>query len=200
MKGKRTGIDFSKHELKITETEGLLVHHLKKAGTSCDNIRFINTNGILAVTGDYGNWIFCREFHPAADADGACDYYWTQKLKIASTQQPYEWDEEGTRRDLLKEIEELKADKKANARGIKYYQDCLRNMCGSKEQYTQFAYENLPDHWDYESIICRDRLKYWLQAVYDGFDEICRRMKAGELTVGKPEEGCAPAPQRFTEN
>lgn len=185
MKGKRTGIDFSKHEVIITQVEGLLVHHLRKPNTVCDSIRFINTHGILAVNGDYGNWILCREFHPAADADGACDYYLTQKLKIASTQQPYEWDEEATRRDLLKEIEDLKADD-GNAEGIKYYSDCLKNMEGSKEEYVRFAYESLPNHWDYESVICRDKLKYWLQAVYDGFDEICRRMKAGELTTGKP--------------
>jgi hypothetical protein len=167
MKGKRTGIDFSRHEVIVTQVEGLLVHYLKKPGTICDSIRFINTHGILAVNGDYGNWIFCREFHPATDADGACDYYWTQKLKIASTQQPYEWDEDGTRHDLLKEIEDLKSDKVANAEGIEYYSNCVENMHGSKDEYMRYAYEHLPDHWDYESIICRDRLKYWLQAVYE---------------------------------
>ena len=30
MKGKRTGIDFSEHELIVTKNDSVLIHHLKK--------------------------------------------------------------------------------------------------------------------------------------------------------------------------
>ncbi len=64
---KRTNLDFTKHELLITNQEGLLIHHLKVPNTVIYNVKFINTNGVMVVTGDLGHWIFCREFHPAPD-------------------------------------------------------------------------------------------------------------------------------------
>lgn len=54
---KRTNVDFSKHELTINKSDCTTVYYLKKPGTVVDSVRFINTNGILAVNGDYGNWI-----------------------------------------------------------------------------------------------------------------------------------------------
>ena len=67
MEGRRTKLNFSQHELHVIKQEDLLVHHLRKPGTDMDNIKYINTNGVMVVTGDYGNWMFCREFHPSAD-------------------------------------------------------------------------------------------------------------------------------------
>ena len=61
----RTDMDWSGHELIITDTEGLLTHYLKKPGTLMNAVMFINTNGVLVVTGDYSNWMFDREFHPS---------------------------------------------------------------------------------------------------------------------------------------
>src|SRR3989344_2189435 len=87
----RTGVDFTKHELIVTEQEGLLVHRLKHPEyTYMNSVTFINTNGIMAVTGDYGNWIFCREFHPN-DKEGVSGGYWLEKLKIASSQEGQEF-------------------------------------------------------------------------------------------------------------
>jgi hypothetical protein len=72
--GSRTNFDFSEHELIITKSDGLLVHTLKhKDYNKMYRFDFINTNGIMAVTGDYGNWMFCREFHPSPDG-GVSDY------------------------------------------------------------------------------------------------------------------------------
>jgi hypothetical protein len=62
MKGKRTGIEFGEHEVLVTKTEECLIHYLKKPNTISDSIKYINVGGILAVTGDYGNWIFVENF------------------------------------------------------------------------------------------------------------------------------------------
>ena len=49
-KKPRTKIDFSKHELLVKESNDLTVHYLKIPNTRTDSIKYINTNGILAVT------------------------------------------------------------------------------------------------------------------------------------------------------
>ena len=49
---KRTSVDFKDHELIIKETDDLSVYHLKKPDTYYDSVKFINTNGIMVVTGD----------------------------------------------------------------------------------------------------------------------------------------------------
>lgn len=104
-KGKRTGIDFSEHEVIITEQEGLLVHYFKKPNTITHSIKFINTNNILAVTGDFGNWIFCREFHPSADGY-VSEGYWNEKLTIKSEQTCSKFDSEETEKELQKMLDE----------------------------------------------------------------------------------------------
>lgn len=186
VKGKRTGIDFSKHEVHVTEANGLLVHYIKKPGTICDSIKYINTNGILAVTGDYGNWIFCREFHPDPKG-GVSDGYWKEKLCIASTQEPSEFDPEATKKELKHQL----------SRGLKEYgytgdmlkrmqeycRECLRHVDCDHWEYKKVAYDECPS--DYEAVVYIKKTKYWLLAVYDGFDEICRRMKENELVNNK---------------
>lgn len=183
MKGKRTDIDFSKHEVLVTEVEGLLVHYLKQPGTITNCIKFINTNGIMAVIGDFGNWIFCREFHPSKEG-GVSDGYWKEKLGIASTQKASDYsprqteirikeainggmEEYGYKGDKLKQVKE-------------FLTECLRYV-DTEWEYVAYAYHNSPGFLDAEEIPFEKETKPWLLAVFDGFDEICRRMKAGEL-------------------
>lgn len=191
MKGKRTGVDFSHHEVHVTEVDGLLVHYLRKPNTVTDSIKYINVGGVLAVTGDYGNWIFCREFHPAANGFVESQY-WTQKLRNSSTQEPYEFDHETTEEQLKKELdgglvaygyegEQLEEMKE-------YIQECLNNLKDGEFAYVSYAYQNYPSFCDGECVVNVKKLKYWLMVVFDGFDEICRRIKVGELTISKMEK------------
>lgn len=180
-KGKRTGIDFSEHELIVTEKDGLLIHHLKKPNTNWDNIKYINTNDIMAVTGDYGNWIFCREFHPSAKGY-VSEGYWHEKLSIASTQDAMDFDGEATKEAIQEKINEYKEENGEDAKEevIEYYQECI-NKCNEHElDYTHFAYREQPDGMDYDDVILIKDYKIWLKTVFDGFDEICRRMKEQE--------------------
>jgi hypothetical protein len=186
VKGKRTGIDFSKHEVRITESDGLLIHYIKKPGTINDSIKYINTNGIMAVTGDYGNWIFCREFHPSKEG-GVSDGYWEEKLCIASTQEPKEFDPEATEKELKrllsKGLKEYGYTGDMLKKMQEYCRECLRYVGEDQWSYKKVAYDECPS--DYEAVVYIKKTKYWLLAVFDGFDEICRRMKENELVNEK---------------
>ena len=173
MKGKRTEIEFEKHELIVTRQEGLLVHSLKKPDSYMDSIKYINTNGILAVTGDYSNWIFCREFHPTADGY-VSDSYWKEKLKIHSCQEPSKYDSDRTEI----EIKELLDDPERNwdDEDRDYLNDLLTRTDDELE-YTYYAYRQYPSKWDSESVPFVKSASFHFLAILDGFDEICRRMK-----------------------
>lgn len=183
MIGKRTKIDFSAHELKVFEHEGISIHHLKKPNTNCDNIKYINAGGILAVTGDYGNWIFCREFYPGPK-EGVSDGYWHEKLKILSTQEAMDFDAEATKEALRDKLKEYKEEHPEDADDdvIEYYEECI-NKCDEHElDYTHFAYREQPKGLDYEDVILIKDYKFWLKAVFDGFDEMCLRLRASAKT------------------
>jgi hypothetical protein len=191
MKGKRTGLDFSEHKLIITKTDEVLIHYLKKPNTTWDSIKFINTNGIMAVTGDYGNWIFCREFHPSADGY-VSDGYWHEKLQISSTQDATEFDGEATREALIQKIKEYKEEKIEELEDgeeieedeedeiLEYYKGCLERCDEILFDYEIFAYREQPNRLDYDDVILIKDYKPWLKCIFDGFEEICRRMKEEE--------------------
>ncbi len=180
MNKQRTGIDFSKHELHIVQNDGVLIHHLKKPNTNSDNIKYINAGGILAVTGDYGNWIFCREFHPSASGS-VSDSYWREKLHILSTQESQEFDSDATEKELKSLInggyKEYGFEEHRLEEMVEYAEGCLNNVNDSEEDYRYYAYKNLPSFSDYESIVLINKTKFWLLAVFDGFEEICNRIK-----------------------
>lgn len=183
--GKRTNFDFSEHELIVEKSEGLLVHTLKhKDYNQMYRFNFINTNGVMVVTGDYGNWMFCREFHPSSDGR-VSDYYWCEKIKIASTQEPFEFDHETTEKEIRDGINGGLAEYGYNDNEldqiIEWYEEVLLyNIDESEQIYLSKAYDSMPSFLDYESIPHNTKIKYWLLCVFDAFDEICIRLKSEE--------------------
>lgn len=171
MKGRRTGLEFESHQLFTVDVEGATSYILKKPGTEYDCLKFINTNGIMAVTGDYGNWIFCREFKPAHNAK-VSDQYWIEKLTISSTQKPYEFSQDETRA----EIEALLLEDDLTEEETEYLQCCLEKVDEGKFDYEFFAYrENVGRFQDYESVPLVEKPKHWLLVVFDAWEEVCRR-------------------------
>lgn len=181
---KRTDIDFSKHQVIVTQAKGqygeeLLVHHLILPSRSSHHaIKYINTCGIMAVSGDFGNWIFCREFHPSPSGrvDGS---YWDEKAHILSSQETHEWDSEETAKNWSELL--VNEDHKWTDEEKDYIQRCIAE-CGCSEMEYNGAAIDYPRSWDpeYTSACTARKRKFWLNAVYDGFDEICNRMKAME--------------------
>jgi hypothetical protein len=105
MNDKRTDVDFSKHEVVITKNDNILIHYLKQPNTTINSVKFINTNDVLVVTGDFGNWIFCREFIPSAK-NYVSDHYWIEKLRISSCQDPYEFDCDEAKQQIKELLED----------------------------------------------------------------------------------------------
>jgi hypothetical protein len=164
----RTNIDFSKHELIIKKTEYFKEYWLKIPNKCQNNIKYINIGGIMAVTGDYGNWIFCREFYPSAN--GYCsDTYWAEKLRISSTQDPYEFNYDMA----IKEAKELKEEYPKFSKSIDEFILSFEDeydfveACRDLHQKTDLDYECLPTGKIY---------KFWFMAILDGFEEICIRI------------------------
>lgn len=149
-----------------------------------DSIKYINTNGILAVTGDYSNWIFCREFHPTADGH-ASDHYWEEKLRISSCQKPSRYSAEETEKEIRRMLDDPEGGWLGEDR--EFLQDLLSKVDDELE-YTYFAYRESPRGWDSESIPFAEKTDYHFLAVLDGFDEICRRLKGKESSLEVAEE------------
>lgn len=186
----RTDNDWSKHEIEVTKHDGVLIHHFKKPDTICGNVKFINCGGVLSVTGDYGNWIFCREFHPSKEGY-VSGGYWCEKLRMASTQSASDFDSDLTRESLNEAIEKGAEEYGYSGDELEqmkeYYRGCLEYVEESKEIYQSHAYESLPSFTDHDSMITEHDLKPWLKCVFDAFNEICNRLEKESQTEEQAE-------------
>jgi hypothetical protein len=92
---RRTTLDFSEHVFTKTQNDLVSIYKLKIPNTGTHQVKFICSEGITAVTGDFGNWIFCREFHP--NKENYCsEGYFNEKLSIASEQTYSKYDSDET--------------------------------------------------------------------------------------------------------
>jgi hypothetical protein len=178
-KGIRSNVDFTDHIIYpiVKSDELLLTFKFAKPNTNHYSITFINTCGIMAVTGDCGNWIFCRSFIPAL-ANAVSDSYWCEKIRIASTQVPTAYSED----DTIEEIKEMLVDEEnqLDEEDTKYLNNLLDHTGDGEMRYLCYAHDNLPHYRDSEFVPYRTRLDPMLSVVFDAFDEVCRRLKDGE--------------------
>lgn len=173
MKEKRTDVDFGKHVLTTKKNGDVAIYSLVVPGSRMESVIFINAEGILAVTGDYGNWIFCREFHPGPE-ESVCDHYWTQKLKIASCQDPYQFDSDVARQ----EIEELlkNQDYEFSDEEKEWLEELSVEANQGEYSYIAKAMDR-PSSFESEMVPKGKTLNVWLKIIFDAFDEICNRVK-----------------------
>ena len=52
----------------------------------------------------------------------------------------------------------------------------LENNVDDEHEYIYLAYREKPKDIDYESVPFGEKRHFWLDAVYDGFDEICQAL------------------------
>jgi hypothetical protein len=171
MREKRTTIDFSKHVITTTKYEGISIYTIAIPGTLTNSVTFINTKGIMAVTGDFGNWIFCREFHPSKN-NYVEDVYWLEKLRLASSQDPYEFDPD-TAKNQIKELLENK-EHKLSPNEQEWLQE-LSNAANEGEYVYIAKAVNRPRNFEAETIPHGKITKYWVLCIFDAYDEICKR-------------------------
>lgn len=178
--------DWGKHK-QVENTvfmDGKCVNMYTFADPETNNlaIKIINIEGLCVITGDLGNWIFDRCFHPIA-GESVNVPYWLKKLRQNSTQQPCDFDTKETIRQIdekVKEIEEtehrLQLDK------LLYYNDC--KMESDNEVTYMAAAINIPECMNNEDIVVGKILNPQLACIFDAFNEMCNRMKP-EILTGK---------------
>jgi len=186
MKGRRTGIDFSKHahrvEIFTNGDKSIQVDHFQVGDSSMNYFQFINTDRVLTVTGDFGNWVFCRPFIPSADGR-VSDHYWLEKLKISSSQVPSKYDGDETAKEIKKLIKAGLKDygyTGIELKGMKEWYSELLKYTDDEYEYIYQAYRayGRPKNIDNEGIPFCKELNCWLNIIFDAFDEICQRLKA----------------------
>jgi hypothetical protein len=184
---KRTNIDFTKHELITKVSDDFKMWKLKLPNTITESISFINTQGILVVTGDYGDFTFCREFHPTKDQI-VSDEYWCEKYRISTQHQTDYFDEDETLKLInsnISDFEDIQRDLDEHCMHdsqmeplLKYYQRlriCLPNM--NEQEYVHCAYqEYIPPFLSPDDVPYCQSIEYKFLIVFDAFEEICSRL------------------------
>lgn len=174
---KRTTVDFSKHiiiESHYQDGEyNLDVWDFKLSDSNYRHrIKFINSCGILAVKGDFGNWIFCREFHPSKDGF-VSGGYWDEKLVINSEQEASKYSVEATR----KAIYEFEKEHEDSEEDIKDWIEALKDSVEDETEYVFTAYRETPRDIDYEDVPFEKERHHYLNVIYDAFDEMCKKSR-----------------------
>lgn len=166
-------IDWSEHVVDTVVSENFRMDWIHIPGSSNRNVKFINTNGIMAVTGDYGNWIFCREFHPSAGSTVSRGYM-DEKLELYSEQKAYEYSPSKTKEAIIEFVEDLTSSEKEK------WEDWIDSLFNSLEDYYEYvyaAYRETPSDIYCEDVPFREERHVWLDCVYDAFNEICNRLE-----------------------
>jgi hypothetical protein len=179
---KRTLVDFHEHIVEEVVNESVNIIKLHKPNTNIHSVTFINTQGILAVTGDFGNWVFCREFHPSADGY-VSDHYWCEKANINSSQKPYVFSESVTDSMIINTLRELRLEDDSMTEEEEYYlEQCLLESSNSEWEYVAYAYKEKPYNWDAEDVPFGQEVDRGLQVIFDAFEELCKRIKESNLS------------------
>jgi hypothetical protein len=178
----RTKVDFSKHELEVIKNDHVLIHRFKLPDREYyHSVTFINTCGIMSVTGDFGNWIFCREFHLNSEFGGVSDGYWNEKLSIHSTQTYAKFDSEATLEEI-QEFEEKYDEENEMPEEVADWVQELKENVDSELDYTNIAYREKPSSIDYECVPFGKKQDSHLSAVYDAIEAICEKLKTRGAT------------------
>jgi hypothetical protein len=168
---KRQRVDFSKHEITEIKTDDVYIIKFRRPDTSYEAVYFLNACGVLSVTGDWGNWIFCREFHPGGDyVSGG---YWDEKLEISSQQKAKAFDPQKTEDAINRRMKEKDCEPEER----EYLNEMLRYVSDGEILYQSEAYNRLPQRYDHYTMIFEKSRHFWLDVVYDAYDEITYRMK-----------------------
>lgn len=183
LRTKRSSVDWSKHEFKIWKDKRVTIFSLEQPHTTDRRVTFINhkygVDSGLTVTGDYGNWVFCREFHPSSDGY-VSDDYWLEKLSIGSCQKPGEYDSKKTVQRIKEFYKDRVSEKSYYSKEdwfeLKEWVRSLLMYSDDEVEYTYYAYREKPDFIEYESVPFVKDIKIQLKIVFDAFEEMCRRM------------------------
>ncbi len=189
MNNKRTNWDFSQNILTITEYKNNTVYDFKRPDSIVGRVKITNIEGICLITGDFGRWSFCREFHPLNNAT-VSEEYWLEKLNQNSTQQPTEWNPNDNKQALYELINELKQEfhdeyQKYDHNHNKFKEELddhiefINDLIGYTEdeiEFISFAKEHHPNNFDTERIPEYRSIKHQLNIVFDAFEQMAKQL------------------------
>lgn len=179
---KFSTFDYAKEGFQVTtEIYGdgkVRIDRVHKPGTYYMAVTFINTKGVMAVTGDLGNYIFEREFHPAASNWVSCGY-WLEKLSdYYSGQKGVEYDPEATRlliKSMLDGTDDGVREQPLTEEEREYLEERLNDASGDDWAYEVEAHLNTVGRFNEDAELvplCR-KLKYRLGCIFDAFNFAC---------------------------
>jgi len=164
---QHTKIDFSRHILETKDLGDIKVYTFKLPDSDYKHkVVFIVGGGVTTVTGDFGNWVFCREFHPRG-TEYISRGYADEKLEINSVQKSSKFDTDRTV-ELIKEFEQEYEEELDEE--TKDWIEQLDNSVFDETEYLYVAYREKPSWIDYDQIPFGEIRHPWLDAVYDAFN------------------------------
>ncbi len=186
MEGKRTKIDFSKHKHRIDiykneMNDEIRIDHFQINDSYMEYIQFINTKQVLTVTGDFGNWVFCRPFIPS-EKGSVDDSYWLEKLQISSGQEFNKLDVKANQTQIehliKKDLEDYGYEDEELKEAKSWFKELLEKSDDELE-YLHYAFKdyNIPRFLDRGLIPTYKEIPTRLLIIFDAFDEICKRIK-----------------------
>jgi hypothetical protein len=179
----RTNKDFSKHQLTIEKDALCKVYSFKNPDSIIYSIKLILVSGKTLITGDLGNWVFCREFEPSDSDERVSDGYWCEKLKTNSIQSYDSFSENKTKEAIEERIKDVESYHGIHNKeeAVEYYRECARaiDIGCSEDVYLSQCYDHAPPFVDYDDIIIERETHIQLLIIFDAFEEMCRRIKSG---------------------
>ena len=178
--------DFSEHThktelFKNENGEEIRVDTLRKGNSRYGYVKFVNDSEGLSVFGDFGNWIFCRPFHPSKEGYVSA-MYWTEKLGHSSSQDYSKYDAKATEEELKEQINHKLEEYGHTGDELKQIKEWYSDLLGYVDDETEYIYKAFRDspseiELDYEDIPYVKELKYHLYIVFDAFNEMCNRIQ-----------------------
>lgn len=167
-----TTIDWSKHILTVLQSDTTVIYTFADPETVIYKVVWIVGNGITAVTGDFGNWIFGAEFYP--NIKQANVSYMNGYLRHNSTQEISVWDDD----EILESIEDF-VNNFESSYGREMDEDeldwieSLKNSSHDEIDYMFTAYRETPNNIETEDVPFSKKLNPYLNSIYDAFNQMC---------------------------
>lgn len=179
----RTNTDFNKHILYETHYKNPITGHnldvweLKIPNTVLYRIIFVNSCGVLTVSGDFGRFSFCREFHPSKDGY-VSDGYWLEKLKIGNDLVWDRYDSEETEKEIKELIKTGLEEYGYEGKRLKQLKQQLRDLLEYVDDEVAYKYHAFRGDidLDYDMIPICQKESHRLNIIFDAFDYICEKM------------------------
>jgi hypothetical protein len=172
--------DFSKHVIIETINKDVNIREFAIPGKKRYSCTFINCRGVMTVTGDFGNYVFSREFHPSPEGE-VCPSYWVEKLRHNSCQKPTVYCPERTEEAIRHFEGEHKGDlvegEELDIELEEYIERLYDSLYECELDYDSAAYRNMPDNVECEDVPKGFKYVDFLPQVFDAFNAMCEQME-----------------------